>query len=125
MVSLSDARKLLESNPVALATLGPRGDPHCIVVGFVKAVSKDEVLITDNYMVETKKNLLHDPRVALSVWDNKGWDTSCAGSGFELLGTARYFSSGEWLDRAKRIPENKGEPCKGAVLVKITAVRKL
>ena len=51
MVKISkDAKKIIEENPVAFATVGDVGKPNVIGVAFVKVVSKNQVLITDNYM---------------------------------------------------------------------------
>jgi predicted pyridoxine 5'-phosphate oxidase superfamily flavin-nucleotide-binding protein len=54
------------------------GNPHCIAVVFVKVVSKNQILVTDNYMVQTTKNIQRNPSVALTVW-NKDWKENCIG----------------------------------------------
>ena len=73
-------------------------------------------------MVETRKNIQQNPNVALSVW-NKNWKEKCVG--YELNGTAEYFTSGKWYEMIKQIPENKEEPCKGAILITINKIKKL
>lgn len=117
-----ELKKLIEDNALAFATVDRTGNPHCIVVGFVKVVSKNRILVTDNYMVETRNNILKKPNVALVVW-NKNWKKNCIG--YRLKGIARYFTKGKWYKMAKRIPENKGEPCKGAILITIKKIKKL
>jgi len=52
-----ELKKLIESNALAFATVDKKGNPHCIAVGFVKVVSKNELLITDNYMAQTGENV--------------------------------------------------------------------
>jgi len=42
-----------------------------------------------------------------------------------LGGTAEYFTEGKWYELIKQIPENKGEPCKGAILATINKIKKL
>lgn len=116
-----EIKKLVEGNALALATVDSSGNPHCIAVAFVK-VFDDKILITDNYMVETPKNIKNNPNVSLSVW-TRNWEEDC--KGFELKGTAEVFSEGEWMDKIKEIPENKGEPCKNAILVTIKDIKKL
>jgi len=117
-----ELKKLIEGNALSLATVDEDGNPHCIAVGFVKVVSKNKVLVTDNYMAETIKNIKRNPQVALAVW-NKDWKKDCIGYG--LKGVAEYFTSGTWHDKVKEIPENEGEPCKGAILVTINKIKKL
>lgn len=114
-------KKLIEENALALAT-ADRNKPHCIAVGFVKVIPKNKLLITDNYMVETRKNIQKNPNIALTVW-NKDWKKNC--TGYELKGTAKYFTSKKWYGMVKKIPENKGMPCKGAILVTINKIKKL
>ena len=117
-----ELKKLIEENALAFATIDEKENPHCIAVAFVKVVSKNQILVTDNYMVETVKNIQQNPNAALSVW-NKDWKENCVG--YELRGTAEYFTSGKWYEMIKQIPENKEEPCKGAVLITINKIKKL
>ncbi len=117
-----ELKDLIEGNALAFATIDENGNPHCIAVAFVKVVSKNQVLVTDNYMSETRKNVQRNSNVALVVW-NKNWKEECVG--YELRGTAEYYTSGKWYEMVKRIPENKGEPCKGAILITIYKIKKL
>ncbi len=50
-----ELKKLIEENVLAFATVDENGNPHCIAVAFAKVVSKNQILVTDNYMVETVK----------------------------------------------------------------------
>lgn len=60
-------KKLLETNAVAVATVSEDNTSHCIVIGFPKVISENEILITDNHMNKTPKNIENDPNVALAV----------------------------------------------------------
>jgi predicted pyridoxine 5'-phosphate oxidase superfamily flavin-nucleotide-binding protein len=106
---------LIEKNPVAVATVDAGGKPNVIAVAFVKVISDTVLLITDNYMNQTKENLLKNNDVCLAVWD-KQW------KGLKLVGTATYHTDGEWLDRVKQMPENGGLPTRGAIVVTVTQV---
>ncbi|MFH1752468.1 MAG: pyridoxamine 5'-phosphate oxidase family protein [archaeon] len=117
-----EIKKLIESNALAFATVGSLGKPHCIAVGFVKVVSENELILTDNYMLETVKNIQLNSSVALTVW-NQDWKEKTVG--FELKGIAEYFLQGKWFDFVKKIPENKGEPCKGAILITVKKIKRL
>jgi len=114
----SEVKKLIEENPLALATVDEAGKPNVIGVAYVKVVSKNQILITDNYMKQTKENLEKNNNVCLAVWD-KDWD------GYKLVGTAEYFTRGKWKEFVEKMPENKGLPAKGAILVTVSKLIKL
>ena len=117
-----ELKSLIENNALAFASSDENGNPHCIAVGFAKVISDNKVLITDNYMAETRKNIQKNANVALTVW-NKDWEQDCVG--YELRGKAEYFAEGKWREEVKKIPENKGMSCKGAVLITINKIKKL
>jgi hypothetical protein len=58
-------KNLIESNPVAFATITDGDKPSVIGVACVKVVSDNQILITDNYMNQTKKTSL---RIKMRVW---------------------------------------------------------
>jgi predicted pyridoxine 5'-phosphate oxidase superfamily flavin-nucleotide-binding protein len=117
-----ELKVLIENNALALATVSSDGKPHCIAVGYAKVVDDNQVLITDNQMAETRDNILKNPNVSLGVWA-RNWEEDCVG--YELKGTAQYFKQGEWINYIKKIPENRRQPCKGAVLVVIKEIKNL
>lgn len=117
-----ELKHLIENEELALATSYQDGNPHVIFVGFAKVVSNDEILITDNYMNETFKNLQKNKNVALAVC-NSDWKNNCVG--YEMKGSATYFNSGKWLEIVKKMPENKDMPSKGAILIKINKIKKV
>jgi predicted pyridoxine 5'-phosphate oxidase superfamily flavin-nucleotide-binding protein len=119
MIIAGDVKKIVEENAAALATVNEDGSPHCIAVADVKVIG-GKLLIGDNYMVNTGKNIRRDQRVAVTVW-NRNWEEDCAG--YELAGTAEYFSAGKYLDMVKLIHE--GYPAKGAILVTVGKIKKL
>ena len=77
-------------------------------------VSKNKLLITDNYMVQAKKNLLKNRNVCLAIWNSKG--------GIKLVGKAEYFSDSKWKHQVEKMPENNGLPAKGAIIVTISKI---
>ncbi len=111
-------KKIIQENPVAFATLDLKGNPNVIPVSSVKVIDRTTLLITDNYMHTTKQNLHEHPRVSLAVWD-KDWH------GCKLIGTAKYYSTGKWKQKVEGLPDNKGFPAKGAIVVRVKALVKL
>ncbi len=111
----TETKKLIEENPIAFATVDDGGKPNVIAVAYVKVISKNQIIITDNYMNKSKENLENNNNVCLAVW-NKKW------SGCKLIGTAEYFTDGEWKTFVENIPENKGLSAKGAILVTLSEI---
>lgn len=112
-------KELLETEAVAVATINPDGSPNVIAIGYAKVVSPVTVVITDNYMRLTNKNIERDPRVCLAVW-TKDWK-----EGYKFVGKAKYSTAGKWAKFVKDIEENKGYAAKTAVVVKVEKIYKL
>lgn len=108
-------KKIIEENPVTLATVDKDGKPNISVVAYVKVIAADGVIITDNFMTQTRKNVLKNSAVCLAAW-NKKWD------GVKLVGKAEYHNSGVWKQYVKSMKENKGLSAKGAILISITKI---
>ena len=111
-------KKLIESSVLGFATTYPSGAPHIIGVASVKVASGDKIIITNNYMRRTLKNILKNDRVCLSVI-GKNWQ------GYEISGRARYYTDGEYFRLVGKIPANRGMPCRGAVVVSVSKVEKM
>jgi len=115
-------KNIIENNALGIASIDKSGNPHNIALGYVRVVSSNHLLVSDNYLVETVDNIRKNPNVALVVW-TRNWEKSCIG--YELKGKAEYFTSGKWLETIKKIPENKRAPCKGAILITINKIKVL
>ncbi len=117
-MNLFEIKKIVENNPMAFATVSENYRPNVIATAFVKIVSKNQLLITDVWMKQTKKNILDNKNVCLAVW-NKNWQ------GYKLIGRAEYFVRGKWKNLVDKTKENKNEKVKGAILVKISRISPL
>lgn len=116
MINISkNIKKIIEENPVAFATVNKNDKPNVIAVAFVKVISRNQVLITDVAMEQTRNNLKENNNICLAVW-NKNW------KGYKLVGKANYFSAGKWKKFVEKIPENKDEKPKGAIMVTISKI---
>ena len=114
-------KKLIELNAIGLATVAKSGKPHNIAVAYVKVI-KDEIIISNAHIKESTKNLKYNNNVALVVW-NKEWEKACIG--FELMGKAKNYTAGKWLEYAKALPDNKGYKIVSAIVVKVIKIKKL
>ncbi|OGD84562.1 hypothetical protein A2165_02540 [Candidatus Curtissbacteria bacterium RBG_13_40_7] len=65
-------KKIIEENPVALATVNDKGKPNVNAVSCVKVVAQNKMIITDNYMQQTIVNLKNNKDVCLAVW-HQNW----------------------------------------------------
>lgn len=66
-----EVKKIIEENAVAFATVDEDNKPNVIGVAYLKVVSENQIIITDNYMKQTKENLEKNNNVCLAVWDKK------------------------------------------------------
>lgn len=115
-MNLLTIKNLIEKNPLAFATVF-NNKPNVIGVAFVKVMDKNKILITDNYMKSTIKNISENNNVALVVWDKNL-------NGYKLIGKAKYYTSGKYLAIVKEMKENRGLPAKGAILINISKIIK-
>lgn len=112
---LSEIKNLIENNPVVVATVMENGKPNVIGVAFVKVVSGNQILVTDNYMRQTIEDIINNENVCLLVWDKDL-------KGYKMVGEAEYFTEGKWKKFVEQIKENKGLPAKGAILVTVSKI---
>ena len=109
--------QIIENNPVAVATIDANGNPHVIATAYVK-VHEGKIIVTDNHMKTTKQNIVKNGKIALAVWDET-W------VGYRISGKAQYFGSGKWKKYVQSLKDNKGENCKGAIVVETNEIVKL
>lgn len=102
-------KKIIEQNPLAFAT-SKENIPYVIAVSNCKVMDDKYILITDNYMNTVIKNILNNDNISIVVWDKKY-------KGIQILGKAKYYKKGKYLEIAKEIKENKNMPVKGVILV--------
>ncbi|MBN2016117.1 pyridoxamine 5'-phosphate oxidase family protein [Candidatus Dojkabacteria bacterium] len=112
-------KALIESVALAFGTCNKQGKPNVVAVACVKVVDQDKILITDNFFNKTRKNLLENKNVALTVWNKE------EEYGYQFKGPAEYFTEGKWKEIVDEMEENKGLAHKAAVLVTVKEVYKL
>lgn len=118
MTMLKKIKEFIENSPVYISTCDRKCNPHVIVVACVKVIDDRKMLITDNYMKTTAKNLLSNSRVEALIY-NKQW------KGCRITGSAKYHKTGKWMDYVKSMKENKGHPAKGAVILTASRISNL
>ena len=81
-----------------VATATKNGEPNVVPISFAKVLSDDELLLMDSFMRKTIENIKANPRVAISVWEER-----IGGSvGYQFKGSARIETSGRVFDEGVR-----------------------
>ena len=112
---LRNLRKHLEGAVVFLASADKRGSPNIITAEVNKVTDDWEIVITNNQMFTTIKNLLATKKAAILFSDHKKiW--------WRILGDVKYDLKGKWLKFVQSLPNNKGYDVKGAVIIKIKKI---
>src|SRR4030042_6567550 len=97
------------------ATANKTGNPNLIAVEINKITPKNEIIITNNHIVQSIKNIKENNKCTILVTDNKNiW--------WRIFGTATYKEKGKWANYVKKLEANKGYETKGALIIKIKRI---
>jgi len=104
--------KLLNGNPVHIATVDEKNNPNISVASDVFVLNDDIILIAANDFINTVKNIKLNNKVVLSSLD-KYWN------GLRIFGIADYIESGEYYDSVvEKFADERTNPL-GAIVIKI------
>ena len=118
MVKLTNEIKesLEGAKNIFLATCSADKIPNVVPMGAFKLLDEETLLISDQYMNKTLKNVVSNPHAAITYWGEKG--------GYQIKGTVTVHTNDkvfeddvEWMKI--RFPKLKP---KGALVIKITGV---
>jgi predicted pyridoxine 5'-phosphate oxidase superfamily flavin-nucleotide-binding protein len=107
MVSIpKDVQDFLPGKLAWVATASRDGSPNVTPKGTLKLMDEHHVLFADLFSLKTRKNLLENNKVAVTVVD------TATGKGYQLKGTAEVISAGPLFEAtAKQLKESpKGLP---------------
>jgi predicted pyridoxine 5'-phosphate oxidase superfamily flavin-nucleotide-binding protein len=113
------ARNLMNHGiTMALATSTPHGDPNVAPMLQYWWYDEEILVIGDFFMKATKANILSNPRVSFTVWQENPRE------GYKFKGNARYVTSGSEYDFAnskmkEKTPERN---FKGVVAIHVEEV---
>ena len=126
--SLFKHKKLIESNPMHIATVLEREEereiaPNLAVASDVRVIDDDKIIISVNEMINTQKNIQRNPNVVMTSFD-KDW------VGLRMFGIAKFYQDGEYYDFCEKTFFGNHEitPCgatkpKGAIVVTVYDVQ--
>ena len=82
-----------KDNVVFLATATAEGTPNVVPIGFARPIDNKTIMIVDNYMNKTRKNLEKNPKASLVVRD-------ASKAPYQFKGTVEIVESGKYFDEA-------------------------
>ncbi|HOO56611.1 MAG TPA: pyridoxamine 5'-phosphate oxidase family protein [bacterium] len=96
-----------------LATCSKEGIPNICNVGAKYRIDDETIVVVDNYMLKTMKNVLDNPKVAILI--RKGRDS------YLIKGTCDYVTEGKEYEDAYKWMKEKGDrfPAKAALIIKV------
>ncbi|NMC58157.1 MAG: hypothetical protein GYA51_01985 [Candidatus Methanofastidiosa archaeon] len=99
-----------------LATASKNGEPNCSYVGAKYLLDDETIVIVDNFMRKTLKNILENPRIAIVIIRDK--------EAYQIKGNCEYLTNGPIYEEARKWMKAKGDkyPAKGAIVVKVTDI---
>lgn len=120
MVNISESIKAFFNKQalVAFGTADKNGIPNVVPIFWKMIYDDDTILLIDNFMKQTKHNILFNKQVCISVWDPETEEA------YKLKGIATYHTKGEVYNNGKKFIQSKkpDRVPKGVVEVKITEV---
>jgi len=99
-----------------LATSTKEGKPNICNIGGKYIREDGKIVIVDNFMKKTIKNIQENPEIAILIRKEK--------EAYQIKGTASYFIEGEEYEEAFKWMKLKGDkyPAKGAIIVTVHSV---
>ena len=98
-----------------MATADKLGEPNIIVVEVNKLTEKREIVVSDNLMKTTLKNIMENRKVAILFTDNQ----TCW---WRIKGDAKYDKRGKWFNFVKKLKTNIGYKTKGVLIIKVKQI---
>lgn len=106
-------KKLLNETDIwVLATSDSSGMPNAVPIYYTKVLDDNRMMLVDNFMKKTIVNISANPKVSVSVWQEK--------TGYQFKGNARVETSGTNFDAGKEMVKD-GNP-KGVVIVDVESI---
>lgn len=112
-----EMKQVLNGVMWVFATVDEQGEPNAVPIHYKKVLGEQKLMLVDNFMNKSKANVLANPRVSVSVWQNS--------VGFQFKGKASYFTTGSLFDEAVALipPGKMPKGCpKGVVIVDVDAI---
>jgi uncharacterized protein len=108
-----EMKKLLnDTNIWVLATSEIGGMPNAVPIFYTSVLDDTRLMLVDNFMKKTLSNIQANPKVSVSIWNDK--------TGYQFKGIASIETSGVNFEAGKAMVQ-KRDP-KGVVIVDIESI---
>ncbi|MDD5134110.1 MAG: pyridoxamine 5'-phosphate oxidase family protein [Phycisphaerae bacterium] len=116
MARLPDAvKKAISKQEIfPVATSSQDQIPNVVYIAYLKVIDDQTVLIADNYLSKTRKNILSNGKIAFAVRDEE------KGS-FQIKGTAERLTEGAMFDEVQKWVSDK-LPRAAAVVMRVEEI---
>jgi hypothetical protein len=119
MIISNEVKNLFEKQPlVAFSTADKQGNPNVVPIFWKKILDKERILLIDNFMKMSKKNLLENSNVCLAFWDLETEEA------YKIKGEAIYRIEGTIYEEGKKFIQLKNPERipKGVVEIKVKEI---
>jgi hypothetical protein len=118
MVKLpSDVKEvMLKQKLLPIATANSKGVPNVVFVGMWKLLDDENLMIVDNFLNKTRKNLEENPRIAIVAYDGE------TRKSYQIKGSITIETEGSHYDDATQMAASKKLPGKAAVIVHVEEI---
>ena len=102
MVIPNKVKNLFEKQPlVTFGTADKHGNPNVVPIFWKKILGNETILLVDNFMKMSKKNLLENGNVCLAFWDSETEEA------YKIKGEAVYYTEGTIYEQGKKFIQSK------------------
>lgn len=117
-VNLEPIKNLLENHPMHIATITKKNKPNLAVVSDIKVLDKKTLLLSNNEMIHTPDNILNNPNVVLTSFNEK-WN------GVRITGKAKYYTNGKYFDLCNELFNNETATPKGVIIILVSSIESI
>lgn len=121
-MNLFDYKELIDGKPIHIATVNHSNNPNLSVASDVRIIEKDRIIISVNEMNNTQQNIIYNPNVVLTAFNEK-W------VGLRIFGKGQFYTDGKYYEFCNKTFFSNGEVTpfgatkpKGAIVVKIEKI---
>ncbi|MBN2489005.1 MAG: pyridoxamine 5'-phosphate oxidase family protein [Methanosarcinaceae archaeon] len=86
----ADVKETIEKQkPIPIATASADGTPNVALVGLLKILDDETILIANNYFKKTEANIIENPKISFVVYD------AATKKAFQIKGSVELVTSGK------------------------------
>ena len=105
-----------KQKPLPIATADKNGKPNVVFVTMWKILDDETLLIVDNFMNKTRKNMEENPSMAMVAYDSE------TKKSYQLKGSVDLETRGDRYAIAEEMARAKNRPAKVAVVFSVKEI---